>query len=253
MAGLGIVLATVIGFIVGISRLSTNWLVARLAAVYVEVIRNVPLLLQLFFWYFAVLKSLPVPRQSHVLPAGGFLNVRGLYLPAPVPEPGFGTVALASYGAVANRRAFLARAPAANRPAALSGAVDLPGAHRLAPLGVFPSWAPLGFEIPISMASTPGRDCAAVRRSAAGLSIYTELMPISTCRIMVVSKGQMRRRWRSVVEGAIAAHRRIPPAMRISPAPDDHSCPAKNSRWACPSPPRSRLDGRARCSTRPPA
>ena len=95
VAGIGIVLATVIGFIVGISRLSTNWLVARLATVYVEVIRNVPPLLQLFFWYFAVLKSLPVPRQSHVLPGGGFLNVRGLYLPAPVPESGFGTVALA--------------------------------------------------------------------------------------------------------------------------------------------------------------
>jgi general L-amino acid transport system permease protein len=94
VAGLGIVLATVVGFVIGIARLSTNWLVARLATVYVETIRNVPLLLQLFFWYFAVLKSLPVPRQSHVLPGGGFLNVRGLYLPAPVPEPGFDVVAL---------------------------------------------------------------------------------------------------------------------------------------------------------------
>ena len=64
VAGLGIVLATILGFVIGIARLSTNWLVARLATVYVEVIRNVPLLLQLFFWYFAVLKSLPVPRQS---------------------------------------------------------------------------------------------------------------------------------------------------------------------------------------------
>src|ERR1700674_4970766 len=56
VAGLGIVFATILGFVVGISRLSANWLVARLATVYVEVIRNVPLLLQLFFWYFAVLK-----------------------------------------------------------------------------------------------------------------------------------------------------------------------------------------------------
>jgi len=95
VAGLGIVLATVIGFVVGISRLSSNWLVARLATVYVEVIRNLPVLLQLFFWYFAVLKLLPVPRQSHALPGGGFLNVRGLYLPSPVPEAGFGAVALA--------------------------------------------------------------------------------------------------------------------------------------------------------------
>jgi general L-amino acid transport system permease protein len=95
VAGLGIVFATVIGFIVGISRLSSNWLVARLATVYVEVIRNLPVLLQLFFWYFAVLKLLPVPRQSHALPGGVFLNVRGLYLPEPVPEAGFDTVALA--------------------------------------------------------------------------------------------------------------------------------------------------------------
>ncbi len=74
---LGIVAATVIGFIVGIARLSSNWLVARLATAYVEIVRNLPLLLQLFFWYFAVLKTLPGPRQSHVLPGGAFLNVRG--------------------------------------------------------------------------------------------------------------------------------------------------------------------------------
>ena len=95
VAGLCIVFATILGFVIGIARLSSNWLVARLATVYVEVIRNLPLLLQLFFWYFAVLKSLPTPRQSHALPGGGFLNVRGLYLPAPVPQPGFDAVVLA--------------------------------------------------------------------------------------------------------------------------------------------------------------
>ena len=95
VSGLGIVLATTLGFIIGIARLSTNWLVARLAAVYVELIRNVPLLLQLFFWYFAVLKGLPVPRQSLALFGGVFLNLRGLYLPAPIPEPGLGYVAVA--------------------------------------------------------------------------------------------------------------------------------------------------------------
>ena len=51
--------------------------------------RNVPLLLQLFFWYFAVLKNLPPPRQSYALPGGVFFNVRGLYVPAPEPQPGF--------------------------------------------------------------------------------------------------------------------------------------------------------------------
>jgi len=94
VAGLGVVVATILGFIIGIARLSRNWLIARLATVYVEVIRNVPPLLQLFFWYFAVLKALPPPRQSLSVPGGGFLNVRGLYLPAPVPEAGFEIVAL---------------------------------------------------------------------------------------------------------------------------------------------------------------
>ena len=94
VAALGIVAATILGFVIGIARLSKNWLIARLATVYVEVIRNIPLLLQLFFWYFAVLKALPPPRQSLSLPAGAFLNVRGLYLPTPVPEPGFESVLL---------------------------------------------------------------------------------------------------------------------------------------------------------------
>ena len=92
VASLGIVAATVLGFLIGVARLSPNWLIARLATVYVEVVRNVPLLLQLFFWYFAVLKNLPSPRQSYVIPGGGFANVRGLYLPLPVPQPGFAIV-----------------------------------------------------------------------------------------------------------------------------------------------------------------
>jgi general L-amino acid transport system permease protein len=93
VAALGIVAATVVGFVIGIARLSSNWLIARLAGAYVEIVRSLPLLLQLFFWYFAVLKNLPAPRQSFALPGGAYFNVRGLYLPAPVPEPGFGLVA----------------------------------------------------------------------------------------------------------------------------------------------------------------
>jgi len=92
VAALGIVLATVLGFTIGIARLSRNWLVARLAGGYVELIRNVPLLLQLLFWYNAVLKALPELRQSLVLPGGGLLNNRGLFLPAPLFKPGFGEV-----------------------------------------------------------------------------------------------------------------------------------------------------------------
>ncbi|MER2495689.1 amino acid ABC transporter permease [Vibrio neptunius] len=85
---LGIILATVIGFIMGIARLSSNWLVSRLAAVYIETFRNIPLLLQIFFWYFAVLQALPSARQSLSLGEAIFLNVRGLYFPSPIFEAG---------------------------------------------------------------------------------------------------------------------------------------------------------------------
>ncbi len=83
VSALGIVLATILGFVVGLARLSRNWLVARLAGGYVELIRNIPLLLQILFWYNAVLKSLPELRGSVTLPFGGYLNNRGLFLPRP--------------------------------------------------------------------------------------------------------------------------------------------------------------------------
>lgn len=89
---LGIFFATALGFIVGVARLSNNWLIAKIATVYVEVLRNIPLLIQIFFWYFAVLQTLPGPRQSLSFGEGFFLNGRGLYVPAPVPESGFSTV-----------------------------------------------------------------------------------------------------------------------------------------------------------------
>jgi general L-amino acid transport system permease protein len=95
VAGIGCVLATILGFIIGIARLSRNWLVSRLAGGYVELIRNIPLLLQILFWYNAVLKSLPELRGSVALPFGGFLNNRGLFLPRPMFAPDFGAVVIA--------------------------------------------------------------------------------------------------------------------------------------------------------------
>jgi len=77
-------LATVLGFGIGVARLSPNWLLSRFALVYTSVMRNTPLLLLLLFWYNAVLKSLPGPRQSISIGAVVFLNNRGLYLPMPV-------------------------------------------------------------------------------------------------------------------------------------------------------------------------
>ncbi|NIR31591.1 MAG: amino acid ABC transporter permease [Gammaproteobacteria bacterium] len=85
----GIALATVVGFIVGIMRLSKNWLIAKIAAAYIEILRNIPLLLQLFFWYFGILRQLPAPRNSVQVFDTFFLNIRGLYMPDPLPQPGF--------------------------------------------------------------------------------------------------------------------------------------------------------------------
>jgi len=92
VAAIGIVLATLLGFVIGIGQLSSNWLIARLCRVYVETLRNTPLLLQLFVWYFAVLRALPYPRESWNLFDAAFLNNRGLYLPRPMPETDFGLV-----------------------------------------------------------------------------------------------------------------------------------------------------------------
>lgn len=95
VAVIGIVAATVLGFSIGIARLSSNWLIARVATVYIETIRNIPLLLQLFFWYFAVLKAMPAVRNSFLLPLGVYVNQRGVMIPKPLPDQEFIWVAVA--------------------------------------------------------------------------------------------------------------------------------------------------------------
>jgi general L-amino acid transport system permease protein len=89
VAVVGIFFATLLGFTIGIARLSSNYLISRLATVYVETIRNIPLLLQLFFWYFAVLKTMPAVKDSIVLPLDTFINQRGLFVPKPILDDQF--------------------------------------------------------------------------------------------------------------------------------------------------------------------
>ncbi|WP_184292159.1 amino acid ABC transporter permease [Pseudomonas benzopyrenica] len=93
---IGIFLATIIGFSVGVARLSNNWLLRKVATVYIETFRNIPPLLLIFFVYFAVLAPLPGPRQSLTLGDAFFVNNRGLYMPAPIADAGFlpGLIAL---------------------------------------------------------------------------------------------------------------------------------------------------------------
>ncbi|MGB1091786.1 MAG: ABC transporter permease subunit, partial [Oceanobacter sp.] len=100
VSAIGILLATIIGFVMGVAYFSNNWLVKKLATAYVEIFRNIPLLLQVFFWYFAVLATLPNARNSLNLGDAVFLNIRGLFLPQPVAEPGAGWVYAALVAAV---------------------------------------------------------------------------------------------------------------------------------------------------------
>ena len=105
-------LATLLGFVIGVARLSPNWLLSRFALVYTSVMRNTPLLLLLLFWYNAVLKSLPGPRQSISVGGVVFLNNRGLYLPTPIarePVVWFLTAVLMAFALAIGFRAWAHR------------------------------------------------------------------------------------------------------------------------------------------------
>lgn len=83
VSGIGIVLATILGTIVGLARLSSNWLLSRLALIYIEIHRNIPLLVLLFLWYFPVFNNFPAVSESIVLPGPTYLNARGIYFTSP--------------------------------------------------------------------------------------------------------------------------------------------------------------------------
>jgi general L-amino acid transport system permease protein len=150
VAGIGIAFATVIGFAIGIARLSKNFLVERLATGYVEGIRNVPLLLQLLFWYNAVLKALPEVAASVTLPGGFILNNRGLFTPRPLFADGWHIVAVIAGAAVlavlfniaAGRVERLQRAVVVRMAGVVVILVGVPVAAFLA------SGAPLAFDYP---------------------------------------------------------------------------------------------------------
>ncbi len=198
VAGVGIVFATIIGFIVGISRLSRNWLVAKVAGGYVEIIRNLPLLLQLLFWYNAVLKALPDIRDSVVLGGGLFLNNRGLFLPEPVFKAGFGAVLIALLAGLVGAVVFYIwarkrqertgqQAPVLRVALALVAGLPL--------VTFFFAGRPLGFEFPQAGRFNITGGIEILPEFAAllfGLSIYTAAFIAEVVRagILAVSRGQ---------------------------------------------------------------
>lgn len=100
VSAMSIVCATILGFFLGVIRLSPNWLVSRMAAAYTEIIRNIPLLLQVLFWYLAILAPLPGPRQALHLGDAFFLCNRGLQIPKIVAEPGISFAVISFVAAV---------------------------------------------------------------------------------------------------------------------------------------------------------
>jgi len=149
---LGIALATLLGTLIGIARLSSNWLVARLASGYVEALRNVPLILQLFLWYALITESLPGPRQALSLGPGVFLSNRGFKLPALVWEGAHTATAIALVvaigAAVAIKRWADRRRDRTGRPfpTARAGVALVFGLPLLVFVGL---GAPASFDMPV--------------------------------------------------------------------------------------------------------
>ena len=81
---IGIILCTLLGAVVGVARLSPNYLIRKTASFYIEFFRNIPLLLQIFFWYFAALRALPMPEDAPLIFGSSFMTIKGLYTPAPI-------------------------------------------------------------------------------------------------------------------------------------------------------------------------
>jgi len=220
VAVLGIVIATVLGFIVGISRLSKNWLVARVAGGYVETIRNIPLLLQLLFWYNGVLKALPELRNSYTFAGGGiYINNRGFYVPNPVARPGFGWVELVFAAGViaaiafyvwARRRQERTGQQAPVLWVTLGLVIGLPFVVLLA------AGVPIHFESPQAGRFNISGGIEVVPEFAAllfGLSIYTAAFIAEVVRagILAVSHGQ--------VEASYSLGLRPGPTLRLIVVP----------------------------------
>jgi general L-amino acid transport system permease protein len=215
VAALGIIFATILGFIIGIMRLSSNWLIAKLATGYVEIIRNIPLLLQILFWYTAVLKPLPGPKESLSFFSFAFLSNRGLIIPKPIWSDGAGFVGIAFIiGCIAaiaiSRWARLRQERTGEQfPSFLAGLGAIIGLPLIAFLA---AGAPVTFEYPVFKGfnfvggTTILPELIALLLS---LSIYTAsfIAEIVRAGILAVSHGQ--------TEAANALGLRAQPTLRL--------------------------------------
>jgi general L-amino acid transport system permease protein len=198
VASIGIVLATVLGFVVGIARLSKNFLVSKIAYWYVEIIRNLPLLLQLLFWYNAVVKALPEVRESIKFPGQIFLNNRGLIFPNPVPGNAFWLTGIVFWLGILGAIFYYSYAKKKQEKTGVQSPIGLVSLGLIfgLPLLVFLlSGMPLSFEYPTASRFNISGGISVLPEFLAllfGLVIYTAAFIAEAVRagIMAVSKGQ---------------------------------------------------------------
>ncbi len=198
-AVVGIVLATALGTVAALGRLSSNWLVSKIASIYIEIVRNIPLLVQLFIWYFAVFQNLPIVKESIRWPGPIYLSQRGVYLPSPIPTSTFNIwISFVAGGIVlaAVLRVVL------GRHQLKTGRATYPMATALAVLLIVPilGWflagaSPLAADIPVmDNFNFKGGMRITVEYAAlmAGLVIYTGAFIAEVVRagIMAVDRGQ---------------------------------------------------------------
>jgi general L-amino acid transport system permease protein len=224
VAGIGIATATILGFIIGIARLSKNWLVAKVAAGYVETIRNLPLLLQLLFWYNAVLKALPEFRESFVIPGGIFLNNRGLFIPQPIFKSGIGWVLIALAAGVVGAIVFYVWARKRQERTGQQAPVFSVGLTLVIglPLAVLAlAGFPLAFVFPAAGRFNINGGIEVLPEFAAllfGLSIYTAAFIAEVVRagILAVSRGQTEAAYSlGLTPGPTLRLIVVPQAMRV--------------------------------------
>ncbi|MEH2501307.1 general L-amino acid transport system permease protein [Bradyrhizobium sp. AZCC 1578] len=221
---IGIFFATLIGFLVALGRLSPNWLLARISGGYVELIRNLPLLFQILFWYLAVLAALPNPRQSISIFDSFFLSNRGLVIPKPIGEPGFEPFVVALLVAIvaaimlwryARRQLFQSGKVIKVWPYTLGMIVGLPL------LSVLIFGLPVTFEVPVLRGFNFAGGSRLIPEFVAltlALSTYTAafIAEIVRAGILSVHKGQMEAGSSlGLQRGSVLRLIVIPQAMRV--------------------------------------
>jgi general L-amino acid transport system permease protein len=240
---LGIILSTGLGLLLGIARLSHNWLLNRIAATYVEVFRNTPLLVQLFFIYFAVLLRLPPVRDTIAVGESILLNQRGLYLPRPEPVASFVpwlAVCLAGVGIALLAWGISSRRAAAGRPTHRIGSLGTIVLLAAPLVGWLVLGAPFGFELP---GATRFNVQGGLRLSSEFLALLLGLVLYTAAFIAEVVRGGIQAVPRGQLEAARALGLRegqtlrlvlLPQAMRIivPPLTSQYLNLAKNSSLA---------------------